>query len=182
MKAIACMLWDSSTYGEGRTSGRKVAIYRRLRTWSLRQHTVARAPSRTAEEFVSSYSKSLVEKTRSGPSSSSFSWQRDLLVAKAAIETNSFYVEFHLDERKMLKYINLTPPADSFATASVSSYGGLSSSCTGDTEPKPMSIRQFVSWVTAEHALDPDALAGKLREARKLEPLHSAGLDFIRPW
>ncbi|CAE7160050.1 unnamed protein product, partial [Symbiodinium pilosum] len=97
-----------------------------------------------------------------------------------AIETNSFFVELHLDERKLLKSINLSPTNDSGSvTASIatnSSYAPIPSSspvATNSMHPKPMTIRQFVSWSTSEHTLDPEAFASKLREVYvELDPVY----------
>ena len=73
----------------------------------------------------------------------------------------------------MLKSINLSslsPTADS-ATASVSSYGGVSSVATLDLGTKPMTIRQFTSWATLERA-DPESLVNKLREVQRGKQHH----------
>jgi len=136
-----------------------------------------------AREFVSVYSTSAVEKKKSGTSSSSCGWRRDLQCAHTAIQTNSFHVELHLDERKMLKSINLSslsPTADS-ATASVSSYGGVSSVATLDLGTKPMTIRQFTSWATLERA-DPESLVNKLREVYvELDPIRGLHAMYSEP-
>ena len=54
-----------------------------------------------AEEFVSVYSTSAVEKKKSGTSSSSCGWRRDLQCAHTAIQTNSFHVRLLVERLRM---------------------------------------------------------------------------------
>ena len=68
---------------------------------------------------------------------------------------------------KSINLSNLSPTSDgATATASVSSYGGISSVATLDLGAKPMTIRQFTSWATLERA-DPETLVNKLREVQQ---------------
>ncbi|CAE6961526.1 Hcn4 [Symbiodinium natans] len=129
-----------------------------------------------AREFVSAYSEGM----RSGTSAASCGWRRELRCAQVAMKTNSFYVELHLDERKMLKFVNLLPPTNS-VTASVSSRVSSVSSVATAEAPKPMTISQFTSWATVERA-DPEGFVTKLREVYvELDPAHGLHAMYSEP-